>query len=107
MPVGCERGDGRRRLARFYARIPVRRRSVASVESLEWATRIFPRQSNARPNVRSILAATVFDTFSQAVLAGARGAVGEARNLVLRAEDFDIHVQISGEREQKQILVQI
>jgi hypothetical protein len=72
------------------------------------ATRIFPQQSDERRRgIRCIFATTVFDTFSQPVLAGARGAPGTARNLVLHVEDFDIHVQIRGEREQKQILGQI
>ncbi len=80
----------------------------APERDVERAAAIFPQASHERgPDIRSILAATVFDTFGGAVLAGARGAPGTARNLVLRAEDFDIHVQIRGEREQRQILGQI
>jgi len=80
----------------------------APERDVERATAIFRRQSYERgPAIRNILAATVFDTFGGAILAGARGAPGTARNLVLRAEDFDIHVQIRGEREERQILGQI
>jgi hypothetical protein len=79
----------------------------APERDVQRATAMFPRHSDERPAIRCILAATLFDTFSGAVLAGARGVPGTDRNLVLRAEDFDIHVQIRGEREQKQILGQI
>ena len=80
----------------------------APQRDVERATRIFPQQSDERrPGIRNILATIVFDTFSRPVLEGARGVPGTARNLVLHAEDFDIHVQIRGEREQRQILGQI
>jgi hypothetical protein len=88
----------------------IKRSSLQSApqRDVDRATRIFRQQPDEpRPGIRCILATTLFDTFSRPVLAGARGAPGTARNLVLRAQDFDIHVQIRGEREQKQILGQI
>jgi hypothetical protein len=74
----------------------------------ERAIGIFRHQSDElRSNIRSVWATTVLDTFSQPVLAGARGASSTARDLVLQAEDFDIHVQIRGEPERREILGQI
>ena len=88
----------------------IKRPSLQSApqRDVERATRIFPEESDERrPGIRRIFATILFDTFSRPVLAGARGAPGTARNLVLNAEDFDIHVQIRGERDQKQIFGQI
>jgi hypothetical protein len=70
---------------------------------------IFPHQSEElRTSIRCIVATAVHDTFSRPFPAGARGgASATTRGLVLQAEDFDIHVQISGEPEQRQILGQI
>jgi len=80
----------------------------APERDVERATAIFPQRSRERrSDIRCIFATIVFDSFSRPVLAGARGTPGTARNLVLHAEDFDIHVQIRGEREQTQILGQI
>jgi len=74
----------------------------------ERAMAIFPPRSEERiPGIRRIFASIVFDSFSGPVLAGARGTPVEARHMVLKAEDFDIHVQIRGEREPRQILGQI
>ena len=74
----------------------------------ERAMAIFrPRLEERSPSIRRIFASIVFDSFSEPLLAGARGTPVEARHLVLQAEDFDIHVQIRGEREPRQILGQI
>ena len=74
----------------------------------ERAMAIFrPRSEERSPSIRRIFASIVFDNFSEPLLAGARGTPVEARHLVLQAEDFDIHVQIRGEREPRQILGQI
>ena len=40
-------------------------------------------------------------------MAGARGSASAARQVVMRAEDFDIHVKIWGERDRKQMLGQL
>jgi hypothetical protein len=47
-----------------------------------------------------------FDSFAQPAFAGARG-VAEARQVVLRAEEFDIHVKVWGERAQRHLVGQI
>jgi len=84
----------------------------APEQDVEWAAGIFPDLS---PNlsedpglpIRCILATTVFDTFSLSSLAGARGGPPATRDIILQAEDFDIHVQIQGEGDDRQILGQI
>jgi hypothetical protein len=59
--------------------------------------------------MRQVLAALVFDSFNQPALAGARGTTlaGSARQIVLRAEEFDIHVRIWGTAEQRHISGQV
>jgi hypothetical protein len=62
--------------------------------------------------LREVLASLVFDSFSQPALAGARGAslgssTSSARQIVLRAEEFDIHVRIWGGQEQRRITGQV
>ena len=42
--------------------------------------------------LRQVLAGIIFDSFEQPAFAGARGGATAARQLVLRAEEFDIHV---------------
>jgi hypothetical protein len=56
--------------------------------------------------MRQVLASLVFDSFAQPALAGARGATS-ARQIVLRAEEFDIHVRIWGNADQRQISGQV
>jgi hypothetical protein len=68
--------------------------------------------ARARPKLRGmrqVLASLVFDSFTQPALAGARGAslAGSARQIVLRAEEFDIHVRIWGNAEQRRITGQV
>lgn len=62
--------------------------------------------------MRQVLASLVFDSFAQPALAGARGttltgSTGSARQLVLCAEEFDIHLRIWGSAEQRRITGQI
>ena len=56
--------------------------------------------------IRQLVASLVFDSFAQPSLAGARGAT-DSRQLVLRAEDFDIHLKVWGEQEQRHLVGQI
>jgi hypothetical protein len=58
------------------------------------------------PKLREIIASVVFDSFAQPSLAGARGTT-TARQIVLRAEEFDIHVRISGESERRHMTGQV
>jgi hypothetical protein len=54
-----------------------------------------------------VLAAIIFDSFLEPALAGVRGASAAARQLVMRAEEFDIHIKIWGEPEHRQMLGQL
>lgn len=81
----------------------------APQQDLEKAIHIFPKQPDeGGSKVRQVLAAIIFDSFLQPAIAGARGAAAaESRQMVLRAEEFDIHVKIWGERHHKQLLGQL
>jgi hypothetical protein len=59
-----------------------------------------------RLGIRQILANLVFDSFTQPAFAGARGATG-TRQMVLRSEEFDIHVRISVTDQSRELLGQI
>ena len=60
-----------------------------------------------RPSIRKMLATLVFDSFAQPGLAGARGAAMAARQMVLRAEGFDIHLRIWAEPPGRKMVGQI
>ena len=47
----------------------------------------------AKPSIRELIASKIFDSFSQPALAGARGA-SATRQLLLSADDYDIHLRI-------------
>jgi hypothetical protein len=80
----------------------------APEESVKRAFRIIsPRPAENHPVRRSALASIIFDSFLQPALAGVRGATGAARQLVMRAEEFDIHIKIWGEPEHRQMLGQV
>ena len=79
----------------------------APPEDLEKAVRISPEYSQTvRPAPRQVLAA-IFDSFIEPAFAGGRGAAATARQLVMRAEEFDIHIKIWGERDHRQLLGQL
>jgi len=78
----------------------------ASQGDLDKVIQIFPTKAAEPARLRSILATTVFDSFLQPALAGARGS-STARQLVMRAEEFDIHVKIWGDQDRRQLLGQV
>jgi hypothetical protein len=79
----------------------------ASDEDLRRAVNIFPPSpEKGASKVRSILASIVFDSFTEPAFAGARG-VAAARQLVMHAEEFDIHVKIWGDTDDRQMLGQL
>src|SRR5438093_9179463 len=79
----------------------------ASGEILNTVMEFFPhRHVENEPDRPSVVAALVFDTFRDLARANARGAVA-ARQLVMRAEDFDIHIKIWGESDRRQMLGQL
>jgi len=57
-------------------------------------------------SIRQILASLVFDSFTQPAFAGARGETA-ARQLVLRADEFDIHIRISSTTQNRELMGQI
>jgi hypothetical protein len=59
-----------------------------------------------RAGIKQILATLTFDSFQQAAFAGARGATA-TRQLVLHAEEFDIHIRVSATAEGRELLGQI
>jgi len=81
----------------------------APEQDLQNVMKIFPqRPDEGGSTLRSVLAAIVFDSFLQPAMAGARGSAAvSARQLVMRAEEFDIHVKIWGELDHKQMLGQL
>jgi hypothetical protein len=73
-------------------------------QELQKTMQIFPKKPDGGGSrVRSVLASLVFDSFMQPALAGARGTTAAARQLVMRAEEFDIHVKIWGEDDHRQM----
>src|SRR5262252_4593556 len=60
----------------------------------------------SRTKSTEVIASTTFDSFTQTVFAGARGT-DSARQLVMRAAEFDIHIKISGKPEAVTLLGQI
>jgi hypothetical protein len=81
----------------------------ASEQDLEKAVRIFhPRLEKSGSKLRQLLATVIFDSFHEPAFAGARGATAAtARQLIMRAEEFDIHIKIWGEHDRKQMLGQL
>jgi hypothetical protein len=80
----------------------------APAHDLESAFRIFPaRPDEGVSKLRRVLAVLIFDSFFEPAPAGARGVSAAARQLVLHADEFDIHVQLWGERDHMQMLGQI
>ena len=68
----------------------------------------FPsRRGESGSKVRSVIASLIFDSFRQPALAGARGPSAAARQLVMRAEDFDVHIKVWGEPDHRQMLGQL
>jgi hypothetical protein len=83
----------------------------ASEALLESAHDLFQRRkqpvsSPAKASFRQIVATLVFDSFTQPAFAGARGQAA-TRQVVMRAEQFDIHVRIWATSENRQVLGQI
>jgi len=80
----------------------------ASDQELQKAMHIYSqRPDGGGSRIGSILASVVFDSFLQPAMAGSRGSPKAARQLLMRAEEFDIHVRIWGELEHRQILGQL
>src|SRR5262245_40333652 len=68
-----------------------------------WTVLDQPRE--LKPSPREIVAVIVFDSLAEP-FAGARGAA-DARQVVMRAEELDIHLKISTNPSQHQIIGQV
>lgn len=73
----------------------------ASERDLQSARRIFPSiELQSRPRFWPVKAKAVFNGFLQSAIAGIRGASPEpVRQFILRDEEFDIHIKISGHED--------
>jgi hypothetical protein len=60
----------------------------------------------ARSSVKQVIANMLFDSFAQPAFAGARGELA-TRQVVLRAEEFDIHLRIWTSNQTRELLGQI
>jgi hypothetical protein len=68
----------------------------------------FPcRRDQNQSSFRSVIAALIFDSFHQPTFAGARGTSASTRQLVMRAEQFDIHITLWDEADDRQMLGQL
>jgi hypothetical protein len=80
----------------------------ASDQQMQQTMKIYTQKpEGGSSGIRSVLASLVFDSFMEPAMAGARGTSGAARQLVMRAEEFDIHVKIWGDEEHRQMLGQL
>jgi hypothetical protein len=80
----------------------------ASEESVKSAVQIISsRPGGSRSSTRSVVAAIIFDSFLEPAPVGVRGAAAGARQLVMRAEEFDIHIKVWGDPEHRQMLGQL
>ena len=79
-----------------------------SNQVLDKVIEFFPRRREESGfSVRSVIATLIFDSFRQPALAGARGPSAAARQLVMRAEEFDVHIKVWGEPDHRQMLGQL
>ncbi len=79
----------------------------ASEQDLVKAVHVYRREPAEESRLRTILAAIIHDSFLEPAMAGSRGSASVARQLVMRAEEFDIHVKIWGDKDRKQMLGQV
>jgi hypothetical protein len=93
-----------RRLAESLTRSHLK---SAFPQDLEKARRVFSKAAAGATQLRRLVASLVFDSFQQPAFAGARGAPAQARQLVLRTEEFDIHIKIWGDAGRRQLLGQV
>src|SRR5689334_5742873 len=81
--------------------------SSAPQESVKSAVQIISSQPVESGRLSPARAEIIFDSFLQPAFAGVRGGSAAARQLVMRAEEFDIHIKIWGEPERRQMLGQL
>lgn len=97
--LGCSQCDGDRE---WYQQVKLIASSDDSIEPPSWvlkrALRVFdtPRERiSLAGRVGRVVAALVFDSLRQPAIAGARSSGVEGRQLLYRAEDYSIDVQVA------------
>jgi hypothetical protein len=80
----------------------------APAADIDRAVQLFQPAWDRKPSaIRSILAMVTFDSLLQPSLAGSRGSSAATRQLVMRAEEFDIHIKIFGAPDHRRLLGQV
>src|SRR5262245_56120900 len=79
----------------------------ATAEIIDTVTEFFPPGDEKEARHPCVKATVVFDTYRDATVANVRGTAVASRQLVLRAEDFDIHIKIWGGPDHRQMLGQL
>ena len=99
LALGCSQCDGDRE---WYQQVKLIASSDDSIEPPPWvlkrALRVFdtPRvRMSLAGRVGRVVAALVFDSLRQPAIAGARSSGVEGRQLLYRAEDYSIDVQVA------------
>ena len=103
LAAGCSRCDTDRS---WYQQVKVVAASDDSVEPPPWvlkrALRLFavpPSSIGIGARVRAVVASLIFDSFSRPAVAGARSSGVEGRQLLYRAQDYSIDVQVAASDE--------
>src|SRR5262249_18937787 len=92
---------------RFHSLLPRAHLESAPAELVQQARAIFSLPEDLKgTNIPGVAAVVVFDSFKDAGFAGTRGTT-EAQHLALRASEFDIHLKISSNPSQRQIMGQV
>jgi hypothetical protein len=80
----------------------------APPEAIDAASGLFSKKPETPPEsrLRLAIATVIFDSFTQPAFAGARGTA-ESRQIVLRTDELDIHIRISGDFDHRNLLGQL
>lgn len=105
LTLGCSQCDGDRS---WYQQVKLAAASDDSIEPPPWILKRALRLFNA-PRVRTsigervgrVVAALVFDSLRRPALAGARSSGVEGRQLLYRAEDYSIDVQVAASDQRR------
>jgi hypothetical protein len=111
LALGCGQCDGDRA---WYQQVKVVAASDDSIEPPPWvlkrAVRLFnlPRvRMNAGARVDRVVAALVFDSLKGLALAGVRSSGVEGRQLLYRADDYNIDVQVAASESRAELTGQV
>jgi hypothetical protein len=92
---------------RFHSLLRRAHLESAPADLIDQAWAIFGANEDLqRTNIPEIAAVIVFDSFKDPALAGTRGTT-EPQHVMLRASEFDIHLKISANPSQRQMMGQV